>query len=107
MNMRQQPWSRWSVRLLPILLLAATTVRAFPPVGSDGPFRTMTLKNGLEVIVIEDETVPLVTIDIVVRNGAFTEPDEFAGLSHLYEHMFFKANDRYPSQEEYMARVKK
>ena len=105
MNMRQQPWSRWSVRLLPILLLAATTVRAFPPVGSDGPFRTMTLKNGLEVIVIEDETVPLVTIDIVVRNGAFTEPDEFAGLSHLYEHMFFKANDRYPSQEEYMARV--
>ena len=93
------------IRLLPALFLAAATAGAFPPVGSDGPFRTITLKNGLEVIVIEDETVPLVTIDIVVRNGAFTEPDEFAGLSHLYEHMFFKANARYPSQQEYMTRV--
>lgn len=75
------------------------------PVGENSPFNTMTLDNGLEVIVIEDRTVPLVTIDIVVRNGAFTEPDEFAGLSHLYEHMFFKANKALPSQEAFMGRV--
>ncbi|MCB0711956.1 MAG: insulinase family protein [Ignavibacteriae bacterium] len=76
------------------------------PVGENQPFKSMTLDNGLEVIVIEDYTVPLVTIDIAVRNGAFTEPDEFAGLSHLYEHMFFKANAVYPSQEAFMNRVK-
>src|SRR5205085_10105499 len=27
-----------------------------------------------------------------VKNGSFTEPPELNGLSHLYEHMFFKAN---------------
>jgi zinc protease len=27
-----------------------------------------------------------------VRNGSFTEPPELNGLSHLYEHMFFKVN---------------
>lgn len=77
-----------------------------PPVGENSSFKTMKLPNGLEVIVIEDRTVPLATIDIVVRNGAFTEPDEFAGLSHLYEHMFFKANKTLPSQEAFMDRVR-
>ena len=75
------------------------------PVGDNSPFKTMKLENGLEVIVIEDRTVPLATVDIIVRNGAFTEPDEFAGLSHLYEHMFFKANEALPSQEAFMNRV--
>ena len=70
------------------------------------PYKTMKLENGLEVIVIENHTVPLVTLDITVRNGAFTEPDEFAGLSHLYEHMFFKANAVLPSQEQFMKRVR-
>jgi zinc protease len=66
----------------------------------------MKLDNGLEVVVIENHTVPLVTVDIAVRNGAFTEPDDFAGLSHLYEHMFFKANKAIPSQELFMQRVR-
>jgi len=64
-----------------------------------------TLDNGLELLVIEDNSVPLVTIEIAVRNGAYTEDKEFDGLSHLYEHMFFKANKDYPSQEKYMERV--
>ena len=28
------------------------------------------------------------------------------GLSHLYEHMFFKANKDYASQEEFLGRIK-
>lgn len=51
-----------------------------------------TLPNGLEVIVLPDSSVPIATIELVVRNGSFTEPPEFNGLSHLYEHMFFKSN---------------
>ncbi len=56
------------------------------------PFVNKTLSNGLEVIVLPDKSVPLVTVEIAVRNGSFTEPLEFNGLSHLYEHMFFKPN---------------
>ena len=52
------------------------------------------LANGLEVIVLEDHSVPVVTIELAVRNGSFTEPPELNGLSHLYEHMFFKSNER-------------
>lgn len=69
-------------------------------------FFTKKLKNGLEVLVIEDASVPLATVEICVRNGSYTESPEFNGLSHLYEHMFFKANKDYPSQEEFLARVK-
>lgn len=68
-------------------------------------FHYTTLKNGLEVLVIEDASVPLATIEIVVRNGAYCEPPEYDGLSHLYEHMFFKANKDYPSQKAFMDRV--
>jgi zinc protease len=63
------------------------------------------LGNGLEVLVIEDHTVPLATIELVVRNGAFVQTPELEGLAHLYEHMFFKANKTYPSQEKYLERV--
>lgn len=70
------------------------------------PYRTMKLPNGLDVVVIENHNVPLATVSIAVRNGAFTEPDAFAGLSHLYEHMFFKANSVLPSQEQFMRRVR-
>jgi len=62
------------------------------------------LGNGLDVLVIEDNSVPLATIEIVVRNGAYTESEEFDGLSHLYEHMFFKANKDLPSQQGFMDR---
>ena len=57
------------------------------------PFVNKTLPNGLEVIVLPDSSVPLVTVEIAVRNGSFTEPLEFNGLSHLYEHMFFKPHE--------------
>jgi zinc protease len=56
------------------------------------PFVNKKLANGLEVIVLPDSSIPLVTVEIAVRNGSFTEPLEYNGLSHLYEHMFFKPN---------------
>src|ERR1700739_1168137 len=63
------------------------------------------LPNGLEVLVIENHKVPLATIEIAVKNGAYTEGSEFSGLSHLFEHMFFKANKDYPTQEKFLKRT--
>jgi zinc protease len=63
------------------------------------------LTNGLEVLVIEDPMVPIVTLEIAVRNGSYTEDSSFNGLSHLYEHMFFKANKDLPSQDAFMERA--
>ena len=64
-----------------------------------------TLDNGLDVIVIHNPAVPLITVEINVKNGAYTEPPEYDGLSHLYEHMFFKANKTIPNQKRYMERL--
>ncbi|MDX2049204.1 MAG: pitrilysin family protein [Chitinophagaceae bacterium] len=61
--------------------------------------------NGLEVVVIENSKVPLATIEIAVKNGAYTEGPEYSGLSHLFEHMFFKANKDYPDQEKFIKRT--
>src|SRR6185312_14028412 len=63
------------------------------------------LPNGLEVIVIENHGVPLATVEIDVKNGAFTQTPEYEGLAHMYEHMFFKANASYPEPEQFVQRA--
>jgi len=70
------------------------------------PVRDTTLANGLHVIVVENHAVPLVTVELNVKNGAYTQTPEFEGLAHLYEHMFFKANKTIPSQEKYLQRTR-
>lgn len=66
-----------------------------------------TLANGLEVIVLEDHSIPLVTVELAVKNGSFTEPPELNGLSHLYEHMFFKANRAVIDNADYLKTIDK
>jgi zinc protease len=63
------------------------------------------LGNGLEVLVLEDHSVPLATVDITCKNGSFTEPPPYNGLSHLYEHMFFNGKRSYESQSEFLSRL--
>jgi zinc protease len=70
------------------------------------PLHTRVLANGLRVVVLESPVVPLVTIEIDVKNGAYTQPPELEGLAHLYEHMFFKANQVIPSQERWLERTR-
>jgi zinc protease len=64
-----------------------------------------TLPNGLEVIVVENHGVPIATIEVNARNGSFTQSPTYEGLSHLYEHMFFKSNATYPLPEQFVARA--
>jgi zinc protease len=54
---------------------------------------------------VQNRGVPLVTIEADVKNGSFTQGPEFEGLSHLYEHMFFKANLKYPEPDEFVSRA--
>ena len=69
------------------------------------PWTRFKLDNGLEVLVCENHLTPIVTIEIAVKNGSFTESPELNGLSHLYEHMFFTANKRDTSEDEFLDRV--
>ena len=48
------------------------------------------LDNGLTVVVREDRSADVVAIVTYVSAGYFDEPDEWTGISHVLEHMFFK-----------------
>jgi zinc protease len=72
------------------------------PLAEAAPFVNKVLPNGLEVIVLEDHSVPLVTVELAVRNGSFTETPELNGLSHLYEHMFFKVSPEQAKKNDYL-----
>ena len=93
------------MKLARLLVLLALV----PPMSAGAqalPVRDTTLANGLHVIVVENHAVPLVTVELDVKNGAYTQTPEFEGLAHLYEHMFFKANKTIPSQERYLQRTR-
>ncbi len=71
----------------------------------DTKIQSRVLANGLEVLVLEDHSVPLVSVELAVKNGSYTEPPELNGLSHLYEHMFFKANRAIKDREDYVQSI--
>jgi zinc protease len=95
------------VRRHPIArMLAVLALPASAAAQGDLPIRDTTLANGLQVIVVENRAVPIVTVELDVKNGGYTQTPEYAGLAHLYEHMFFKANRTIPSQERYLQRLR-
>src|SRR2546423_9571423 len=92
---------------LPAAPLAALLALPLAARAADMPgLSSRTLGNGLEVIVIENHATPLVTIEIAGKTGAFVEGPDTTGLSHLYEHMFFKGNEQLPDQEAWLRRVR-
>lgn len=48
------------------------------------------MPSGLKVLVREDHNAPVVAIFTHVLAGYFDEPDEWVGISHVLEHMYFK-----------------
>ena len=91
-------------RAAALLVLVATAVRGASAQRADLEriIQRRVLENGLEVIVVENHGVPLVTVEFDVRNGSFTQSPEFAGLAHMYEHMFFRANRSYPEPDRFI-----
>ncbi len=90
--------------ILPLVLLLVL----FAPISGFAqlpPWTRFTLDNGLDVLVVENHLTPIVTIEIAVKNGSFTEPPEYNGLSHLYEHMFFTSNARDTTEDDFLDRV--
>ena len=85
--------------------LVAVDLHAQSRAELDRVLRRKVLANGLEVIVVENHGVPIATLEINVRNGAFTQTPEYAGLAHMYEHMFFKANRDLPAPDAFTDRA--
>jgi zinc protease len=57
------------------------------------------LKNGLKVIVHEDHTTPLVSMNILYNVGSRDENKEHTGLAHLFEHLMFSGSVNIPEYD--------
>ena len=60
-----------------------------PKTGLNVPFTQFTLPNGLHVILHEDRTVPLVTVNVWYHAGSAREKPGRTGFAHLFEHLMF------------------
>ncbi len=102
---RRPPWRRRSLGGALALLVTIAGAAAGQRAELERSIRQTTLPNGLQVIVVQNHGVPLATVEIDVRNGSFTQDSGYDGLSHLYEHMFFRADSDYPEPDAFEARA--
>ena len=63
-----------------------------PPAAPDPkvPFEKLTLDNGLEVILIQDNRTPVVFVSVWYHVGSGDETVGKSGFAHLFEHMMFQ-----------------
>jgi predicted Zn-dependent peptidase len=64
-----------------------------------------TLSNGLRVVVHEDDSTPLVAINILYNVGAKHESPDKTGFAHLFEHLMFGGSKHIESYDEPLQRV--
>ena len=96
-------------RLVPICYLIAacapaatvqtTAAPGSPPVASAIPriqFEKYTLPNGLEVILHEDHSTPIVTVNTWYKVGSGDEKPGRTGFAHLFEHVMFMGSQNVP-----------
>src|SRR6266536_5769372 len=81
------------------LLQVAQAVEPYTFREDQGQTTKVILKNGLTVLVREQQAVPLVSITTYVKAGYFNEDDRISGIAHVIEHMFFKGTMKRPVGE--------
>jgi predicted Zn-dependent peptidase len=79
-----------------VVLLSALVVPMLPAFGGDVPDDSVTtLENGMRVVVRERHSTNLAAVEIWVRAGSVNETPSQNGVSHMIEHMLFKATSKY------------
>lgn len=73
--------------LLALALAAPALAQPAAPLQVD--YTTFTLPNGLRVILHEDHSVPVVTVNIWYHVGSANERPGRTGFAHLFEHLMF------------------
>ncbi|HET9954699.1 MAG TPA: pitrilysin family protein [Polyangiaceae bacterium] len=88
-----------SVGCLLTAALATSAFGAAPPVPAAPaeanlqiPFEKYLLNNGLEVILHQDRSLPLVAVNLWYHVGPANEPPGRSGFAHLFEHLMFKGS---------------
>jgi len=65
------------------------------------PYKKYELDNGLTVIVHEDDSDPLVHVDITYHVGSAREELYKSGFAHFFEHMMFQGSENVADEEHF------
>lgn len=81
-----------------IVLITVMALLASIAVADDLPeleFEKFELSNGLDVILHQDHTIPMVSVNIWYHVGSKNEKPGRTGFAHLYEHMMFQGSEHH------------
>ena len=79
--------------LVCVPLAAQSTVPNAPTAPSlQVPYRQFTLANGLNVILHQDRSVPIVAVNVWYHVGSANEKPGRTGFAHLFEHLMFEGS---------------
>ena len=59
------------------------------------PFTKYTLENGLDVLIHEDHSLPIVAVNVWYHVGSKNEVPGRTGFAHLFEHLMFEGSQHY------------
>jgi len=79
-----------ALTLAALLTLAPLSAQQAPKVSA--PYEMFTLPNGLTVILHEDHSVPMVTVNVWYHAGSAREKFGRTGFAHLFEHILFEGS---------------
>src|SRR5438477_8441701 len=85
--------------VLLMLALAAPAAAQAPTPPLEVKYAQFTLANGLNVIVHEDHSVPIATVNTWYRVGSANEMSGRTGFAHLFEHLMFMGSGHAPYGE--------
>lgn len=67
-------------------------------------FKEFTLDNGLNVIMHQDKTTPIVAVSVLYHVGSKNENPERTGFAHFFEHLLFEGSENM-GRGEYMKKI--
>jgi zinc protease len=104
----------YSLQVIILLMLSSTTLPAqtgaqpelIEAVGSSAeginiPYKKYRYPNGLTLIIHEDDSDPIVYVDVTYHVGSARETPGRSGFAHFFEHMMFQGSDNVGDEEHF------
>ncbi|HYL21177.1 MAG TPA: pitrilysin family protein [Gemmatimonadales bacterium] len=90
---------RIAIGLIALGLLSLSPTLRLPAQSLRVPYQTFTLPNGLQVVLHEDHSVPVVAVNTWFHVGSADEQPGRTGFAHLFEHIMFMGSEHVPTGE--------
>ena len=81
------------------LSIALFLLSCFPSIAGVFNPQTMTLANGLQVVIVPNPIGPVVSIGVIYKVGTADDPLNIVGISHFLEHMMFRGTKTVSAKE--------